>query len=114
MLGIWYCLCCYRGNVRFGNAQFPRTIQGLAHVHANISHEEANELFLMFAKLWRYECWENCSDTLLKVSKLRDELHHVGTVMAGVRTLEEVRKRPGAAELVELLPSRCYDRSTLF
>ena len=86
----------------------PVQFKDLAHVHENISREEANELFLMFAKVWGYESWETYADTLLKVSKLSDGMHHVGTVMAGVRMLEEARKSPGALELVEAT----VDRST--
>jgi len=74
----------------------PVQFSDLEHVHANISQDEAVELFNMFARVWRYEDWRIYRQTLIDVSKLSDDNFHVGVIIGGIRMLDRCRKLPGA------------------
>ena len=74
----------------------PVQFSDLEHVHANISQDEAVELFNMFARVWRYEDWHIYRQTLIDVSKLSDGNFHVGVIIGGIRMLDRCRKLPGA------------------
>eukprot|EP00523_Entomoneis_sp_CCMP467_P012077 CAMPEP_0168717728 /NCGR_PEP_ID=MMETSP0724-20121128/149_1 /TAXON_ID=265536 /ORGANISM="Amphiprora sp., Strain CCMP467" /LENGTH=468 /DNA_ID=CAMNT_0008764213 /DNA_START=9 /DNA_END=1415 /DNA_ORIENTATION=+ len=85
----------------YGTTGSPVQFKDLVHVHADITLEEASELFTMHAAVWGYQGWETYLDALLSISSLSSGDHHVGVVVAGIRLLEEARKRPGQGGLDE-------------
>ena len=80
----------------------PVQFSDLEHVHANISQDEAVELFNTFARVWHYQDWHIYRKTLIDVSKLSDGNFHVGVIVGGIRMLDRCRKLPGAGDFDEL------------
>lgn len=87
----------------YGTTLSPVQFKDLPHVHANISLEEAKELFSMHAKIWGYQGWTKYFEALLAISRLHSGEYHIGVLIGGLRLLEESRKRPGRFDFDEAI-----------
>jgi hypothetical protein len=86
----------------YGTTGAPVQFKDLVHVHADITMEEATELFSMHVGPWGYEGWGKYLNALHSISRLANSDYHVGVVVGGIRLLEEARKRPGQVCFDEL------------
>jgi hypothetical protein len=82
----------------------PADFHSLIHITPNVTRAETEALFNMHAKSWGYTNWNRFCDQLIQISKFSDSAsYHIGVVMAGVRLMEDMRKRkrPGQEEFTE-------------
>lgn len=80
----------------------PADFRSLIHNDPNVTRAEAKALFNMHAEWWGYANWNRFCDHLVEISRFSDShSYHIGVVMAGVRMMEEMRKRPGREEFTE-------------
>lgn len=80
-------------------AESPACFRGLKHISQGINQAEAECLIDMHYKTWGYEGWEAFCSLQLKISVFfpisNPPLFHVGVIMAGIRMLDDMRKRAG-------------------
>jgi hypothetical protein len=80
----------------------PAAFRSLIHISPIVTRAEAEALFNMHADWWGYANWNRFCDQLIQISKFSDSAsYHIGVVMAGIRMMEDMRKRPGGEEFTE-------------